>query len=217
MHKIKRLKRYNKELSYIDALIRGDGSLVRNGYKIELADKCLGIHTKVINPRFKNIFGLRLHLRKKGNGWTSVIKSKQLYEFLNKELKIPSGEKSKTVRIPFQVSHSKDIKIKIWHLKGWMDAEGSVQCKKYKTCVTPRISFSCKNKEVRDGLANIFKQAGKKLKTELPVWIWKDKNGTFGFELAGPKAVGNYVKHVGFDHPDKKRKISLLLKNYKPS
>lgn len=217
MHKIKRLKRYSKELAYIDALIRGDGSLVRNGFKIELADKCLEIHTQIINPRFQKIFGLRLHVRKKGNGWTSVIKSKQLYQFLNKELKIPNGEKSKTVKIPSQVLYSNDIKIKLWHLKGWMDAEGAVQCKKYKTCVTPRISFSCKNERVRDGLAKILKQASEKLKTDLSVWIWKDKNGTFGFELAGPKAVDNYVKYVGFDHPDKKQKISLLLKNYKPS
>lgn len=211
MHKIRIPKNYSKDLAYIDALIRGDGTLVRNGFKIEFSDSCYEMHKDVILPKMKKLFGIDFHLRKKGNGWTSVIKSKELFHFFKDSLGVPSGEKSKIVKIPNQVMRADNIEVMKNHVRGWMDAEGAVQYKKYKSCTMPRASFRCASRNVRDGLVKLLRR----INSDLRVWVWDDKYGIYNIEFAGPVVVSNFVKHINFEHPEKKKRILALLKNYK--
>lgn len=211
MYKIRIPNRYDKNLAYIDALIRGDGTLVKNGFKIEFSDSCYEMHKNIILPKMKKLFGIDLHLRKKGNGWTSVIKSKELFQFFTETLKVPAGEKSKIVKIPAQVMRTNKIDIMKNHVRGWMDAEGAVQYKKCKTCILPRASFRCASRNVRDGLVKLLRR----INSDLRVWVWDDKYGIYNIEFAGPIVVSNFVKHIDFEHPGKRFRILTLLKNYK--
>ena len=64
-YSISKPKSYDQEVSYLDAEIRGDGSLVLNGRKIEISDKDLKMHEEILVPKSKKVFGLTLHVRKK--------------------------------------------------------------------------------------------------------------------------------------------------------
>src|SRR5438445_9049360 len=213
-YSITKPKSYDQEVSYLDAEIRGDGSLVLNGRKIEISDKDLRMHEEILVPKIKKVFGLTLHVHKKGNGWTSQIKSKELFDYLTKILKIPSGEKSEILTLPQIVFETPDVEIQKNHLRGWMDAEGNIKYKLNKVVVTPRLSLGVKSKNVRDGLVKLIKILEKKLNSEFPVWTWKSKDGIYHFEFAGPKSVINYMKLIGLSHPSKKVRIESLINNY---
>lgn len=213
-YSINKPKKYDEELSYLDAEIRGDGTLVASVNKLEISDKDFRMHSEVVVPKIQKIFGITMHIRKKGNGWTSSIRSKELFNYLTNILKIPAGEKSGILTLPPMIFRTQNIEIQINHLKGWMDAEGIVQYKKNKVIVTPRLGLGVKSKKVRDGLVRLLKLLGKKMKVEFPVWIWRSKNGMYHFEFAGPKSVINYMKFIGLSHPTKKEKIKSLINNY---
>ena len=213
IYEIKIPESYNEDLAYIHALICGDGTLVRNGYRIQISDKNLEMHERIIKPKFKRLFGIEIRIVKKGNGWVSEIKSKNLFAYLSDQLKIPIGEKSHRVTVPNQLFNVA-ISVQKSYFQGWMDAEGSVRSRKYKTVITPKIEFATKSKNVFNGLIRILDLLGKNYGVQLRVWTWKDKKEIFRFELAGPQVVINYSKFVGFQHPHKKEKIRKLLINY---
>ena len=213
IYKIKIPETYNEDLAYVHALVCGDGTLVRNGYRIQISDKNLEMHEKIIKPKFKRLFGIEMRIVKKGNGWVSEIKSKNLFAYLSDQLKIPIGEKSHLITVPDRVFEM-PVSVQKSCFQGWMDAEGSVRSRKYKTVTTPKIEFATKSKSVFNSLIRILDLLGKHYGVHLRVWTWKDKKGIFRFELAGPRAVINYSKFVGFQHSHKKEKIEKLLGNY---
>lgn len=212
-YRIIKHKNYSAEMAYFDAVIRGDGTLTKNGFRIQISDKDYFMHVEVLQPLFEKLFGLKARVVKKGNGWVTEIKSKELFEYLNLVLKIPIGVKSAIVTIPDKLFYS-NIEVQKSHLRGWMDAEGAVRYKKYKSCTTPRLGFATKSKNVRDGLIKILENIGKHHRKNLSAWKWKSTDETYQFEIAGPEAVYNYMKVVGLRHPSKKQRIDNLINNY---
>ena len=144
------------ELAYIHAVILGDGTLTKNGKRLQISDRCHEMHKDVLRPMITRLFGIEPRIVKKGNGWITEIKSIELFNFLTKEMGIPSGKKSYIVKIPDWIL-SGDSEIKRSHLMGWMDAEGSVKYKIFKSSIMPRLDFGCMSQNIRDGLMDILK------------------------------------------------------------
>ncbi len=96
----------------------------------------------------------------------------------------------------------------------YIDAEGGVRYRINKKVITPRLGLGVKNKKIRDDLVTLLQKIGKVINIKFPVWTWESKDGTYHFEFAGPKTVVNYMKYIGFYHPDKKERIENLINNY---
>lgn len=201
------------ELAYIHAVILGDGTLTGNGKRLQISDRCHKMHTDVLKPIIKKTFNIEPRIVQKGNGWITEIKSIELFNFLNRELKIPVGKKSYIVEIPEWVLKGTP-EIKKSHVIGWMDAEGAVKYKIFKSSVMPRLDFGCKSLAATNGLLRLIEDLERHFQTELPIWKWKSQDGTYHFEFAGPKAVRNYMKNIGLRQHCKKNKVSGLIEKY---
>jgi hypothetical protein len=133
-----------------------------------------------------------------------VIRSKDFLEFLTNSLGIPLG-KNKTYNgsIPTKIFNS-DLQTILWHIGGWIDAEGSSKIKtfrsKHRIYKYPCIEIESVNKKFLNQIALLSKLANvaSTKPTLLRRKYHKNQKRRFGISWNGVKKCSlllNYMKH----------------------
>lgn len=192
----------NKWISYLSGLISGDGNIQK--YFTRIVDE----HKEnliCVDSILKEQFSLPTKLRKEyDKKWLLEINSRIITEFFNKVLEIPIGSKNK-IEIPTLIKESRP-EIKHAYIKGWMDAEGSVeQWFKTKDKWYPRICFKVKNKEIWEWITKELQI----LNIHISKFI--DKEESYRFQISRAESINLYFKHIGFFYPTKLNKIKRLI------
>ncbi len=198
------------EISYLVGFIGGDGNLSER--RTTLIDKNLEFHENVIRKKFKEAFGTvpvisPMKTRKGMTTYRSRVNSKDVYLFFSEQLGIPTRRKTFEMQTPKDIMNSSQ-EIFSEYIKGWMDAEGWVTTKKVprktKTYTYPKVAFNVANENIRNELVGMLRKIG------IEPSIWKSGN-MFGLQIIGLEKVSRYKELVGFEHPDKIRKLNILL------
>ena len=203
------------ELAYTIGVIGGDGSLTEN--RISVTDKNEEFHNFILKPIFQKLFNTnpvissyRTHIGNKT--FRTRINSIEAYKLYTEFFQIPNG-KAKTfeMKTPKQITSASNEIVKEY-IKGWMDAEAWITFKKIKRPIKqyiyPKIAFNVKNKTIRNELVDLLAR----FKIKSSSW---ESNGMFGFQIIGFEKVHRYNKKIGFNHPDKIRKMLSCLSEAK--
>ena len=199
-----------QEIAYLVGFIGGDGNLSER--RTALIDKNLEFHKTVLRKKFEKAFGIvpiisPMKTRKGRTTYRSRVNSKEIHAMFSENLRIPIRNKTFEMKTPQEITDSSK-EIFSEYIKGWMDAEGWVTTKttirKTKTYVYPKIAFNVANKCIRDELVAMLRKIG------IEPSIWKSGN-MLGFQIIGFEKVNRYEELVGFEHPDKIRKLHILF------
>jgi len=198
------------ELSYIIGLIGGDGNLSEK--RTTITDKNFEFHETVIRNKFKKTFVIipiisPMKTKKGKITYRSRINSKTAHKIFSEEFHLQTNKnKTFSMRTPTEIMNARK-EIFSEYIKGWMDAEGWVTTKKVKrknkTYMYPRIAFNVSNENIRNELVLLLNNLG------INPSIWKSGK-MFGFQIIGVEKVKKYKEFVGFEHPDKIKKLDNL-------
>lgn len=191
----------NKDIAYLAGLISGDGNI--QNYFTRIVDQYKE-NLQCAEVILKRQLKLPTTLRKeKDNKWLLEINSKVVSEFFEKVIGVPIGSKD-NINVP-QIIKKARSEIKLAYIKGWMDAEASVeQWFKTKEKWYPRICFKIKNKK-------IWKWMTKELETyNICVSKYIDKENSYRFQINRRDSIKSYLMFVGFLYPTKLKKLKKL-------
>lgn len=152
-----------EELSFLSALIIGDGHLKKSKFQIsfECTNRDLVIFLRTICKRLFNrefnINDVKLRPLKK-QSFHMCIDSKAIYNLLNLVFEIPIGKKSDIVKIPLIILNSKDESIKAAFILGIMATEGGNRRR--------GLGLSSASKELRDNTMTTLESMGIKVLTD---------------------------------------------------
>lgn len=161
----------------------------------------------------KNEYGLEID--QKSLQWLETVQ-KYLIKAYNKKSRIRKTKKgyfrlnvySKNIYLELRRFHkSPDLVLKqnkkfhIGFLKGIFDAEGSIRFERY------HITLSSKNPKTISVVMKLLHTFS--IKTGKP---FKDRNSVISIPFYGKENIIKFEKLIGFRHPDKKKRLELLLK-----
>ena len=164
--------------------------LNRSDYTIEFDQKNFQ-WLEVISKKFEYIFNKKGSLTKtKRNFFRLRIYSKEIFMKLEKERKNI-----------FRLILKEPKKCKVNFLRGVFDAEGSVHRNRYSITLTNK-----KSKVINTSIKLLHEMGINTGK------IWVDKrNDVKSFSIFGKENLINFKKNIGFNHPEKSKKLSKLL------
>lgn len=158
----------SKHLAYLLGVIGGDGTIhVKKGkqYLISISDKNRDFHFEVLQPIFVSEFGYNTSIvyDKSRNSWYTIVRNRAITETIMKFGYSSGRTKTYTDKIPERIMTSgKDVKL--WHLAGWIDAEGTSKIKRFrikgKVYAYPCVEMESVNKNYINGLNEISKDIG---------------------------------------------------------
>ncbi|MBU1974430.1 MAG: LAGLIDADG family homing endonuclease [Nanoarchaeota archaeon] len=220
----------NPKLARLVADLTSDGHLQIQGHRhiASFYSKSIS-EIKSVERKFIELFNIKgkLYLDQRPVGKNpNPIKRYKIF-FISKPISIflrdigtPVGNKTNN---PFEVPNwifKGNPNLKIAYLKGLYDAEGSIFCIKNKRW---RMSLRmAKNKEILDSGIKYFEQIRSMLKEfkikSSPVRCYKlniRKDGSISYNVhidIEKSSFRNFLKYVGFDHPEKRKKLLYALR-----
>ena len=220
-------KQISEDLAYLCGIIAGDGSI---GYRRQKNEYCLKVvgnpkdekefYHQIIGPKFEKVFGMlpkmKYHDSKTTYGFS--VYSKTIYLYLVDYIKLPSGVKYATLKIPEIFLKSSNLTIAF--IRGVFDTDGCICFKKRnkKYANYPNISISSKSesfiKEISDFLRIIdlkfshpyeYKQIDPRFKAGYAI--------THRLEIHGHSNLKIWLDKIGFfspKHLEKIKRYSML-------
>jgi intein/homing endonuclease len=221
----------NPELARLVADITGDGHLQVQGWRylasffsknLEEIKSFEERSQKLFNVTPKRYVDSRKTWKGSGTRYQSFIISKSVVLFL-RDIGIPVGNKTNNpFRVPSWV-YEGSSEMKSAYLRGLYDNEGTIYSNKENKNIRWRIDLKmAKNKEILYHGIEFFEQLRKMLldlgvKTSPVNYsklnIRKDKSISMYLRITIEKSsFRNFLKYIGFDHPEKQKKLLFALK-----
>ena len=142
------------------------------------------------------------------------INSNILNEYLVNQFNLPRGRK-KNLSVPN--SFKQDKNILRWYLVGLYDADGTLP-KNGTTCKQLFIDITLKDKELVQDIKNILKETFSIETLKLYKRVAKSPHSdyiseTWELRIRRRSEILKFLKEVGFFHPHKHRRMTLILKD----
>ncbi len=197
----------NKEiLAYLVGIISGNGRLEINKPLITMIDKNKQFIANVVAPYVSRVVGKNpsIFYDEDTETWKIVIESTDFWKLLNSEYLVPLGDKAEILVVPRKISQS-SIKVQKAYIRGWLDVKGHLRVIKKSTRSYFRLEFDTKSKPIRDFISR-----------RLNKWNITTKNytkeKTYGFKITDYTSLIRYKNIIGFKHPEKRKKLNILLR-----
>lgn len=195
------------ELAYIAGFIIGDGNLSEK-YLIRAVEEnkrfMKNVFLKVFHKAFNKL--PKIYFDRFNNSYVAYLHSKEIWNVFVNELNIPTGKKSKIVRIPTPIMNS-DVLSKASFLSAIFDAEGSVVEVKdpiHHPNGYPRIQLKVYNHKLAKDIFDLLIQFESKPK----LYLYSD----FAvIHINGRKNCKSFLEKIGFKHPLKNEKLNIFL------
>lgn len=169
----------------------GDGclSLNKNYFSVKTNKKEREYMKSFIFPLYKKLYNLDLKLMELESVVGFEIYSAAFFEFKNKILKIPYGNKVEKILVPDAVLKTKNKQIYCAFIRGLFDTDGCVNIIKSKSNY-PVVTFTIKSQ----GLINQVKEMLVRLGFIPSAGRWK-------IDLNGHIMVNKWLKEIGSNNP----------------
>ena len=193
------------EIAYVTGFLIGDGNLSKS-YLIRAVEENKNFaeyFAGVFSEAFKSV--PKIYFDSHNNSFVIYKYSKEIWEFFVKQLNIPNGTKSRTVRTPVEIMKSKES-IKSAFLSGIFDAEGTVTnyFGSHNRNGYLKIQFKVCNKELAKEVFELLKS----LDCIARLYEYSE------FSLISIHGKNNcrvFREKIGFKHPTKNDKLNRLL------
>ena len=207
----------NEEIARCIAKLSGDGNVYvgKKGTRryARYSNTCETLRTR-FKLDIRKIFG-NIHLTEGvTNTGTSFVQTNRT-EIVDFFLKYLTSYKSKDIFIPIEIKKASNS-IKSAYLQALYDDEGS-----------PRLRIAKKLREWKRNISlssnsiQVIRDAKEMLEQDFGIFcnrIYENmqfgKNSSFVIEMTGKKNFELFKKHISFEHPKKKKIISLMLESY---
>ncbi len=217
----------NSSLARIVADITGDGNLQIQGWRYITSFTSKHIEEiHAVNQRFKSAFAVegkiyvddRVSVKspRSGRRYRLCIISKPVALFL-KEIGTPVGNKTNIAfSIPSWIIES-NSNTKSAYLRGLFDNEGSIFCRNNGRWqmgfrMVKNQNLLEEGKDYLNQIRTLLSEFGVKSSPVRGAPLNIRKDGTQSFELVfniEKSSFRNFLKHIGFDHPEKREKLLL--------
>lgn len=194
----------NEDLNYLMGFIIGDGNL-SSKYLVRAVEENKEFIQEIFARKFSKVFKRmpKIYFDSYNNSFVAYVHSKKIWTIF-KHLGIPSGNKSRIVRVPKTVKE--DSKLRCSLLCGLFDAEGSVIEMKdshHKNGYL-RIQMKVHNHGLAKDVFEVLSLEG--IKSNL-----YEYNDFSMIHINGKKQASIFVEKIGFEHPIKAKKLRALL------
>lgn len=193
-----------EDLGYLMGFIIGDGNL-SSKYLVRAVEENEKFVREVFVRKFSNVFNRepKVYFDAYNNSYVAYVNSKAIWMAL-RELGIPSGDKSKTVRVPQSTKNNSKMRRAI--ASGLFDAEGSIVVMKdsHHKNGYPRIQLKVHNHGLAEDIFEILESEGIKSK------LYNYAEFSM-IQINGKKQLSVFSDRIGFQHPIKAKKLSVLL------
>jgi len=203
--KIKLPKKMSEELAEEIGVHMGDGCLSynKNYFSVKCNKKEEKYFIDYLFKLYNHLYNLDLKLMRLSSVSGFEIYSRAIFEFKNKVIGLPYGEKVWRLNIPQPIIETKNRRIYCSFIRGLFDTDGCVYIR-YKRY--PIISITIKSKILINQLADMFKKLG---------FIPAVYNHTI--TLNGPTMLEKWLKEIGSNNPkniDRLKKASSIVGQY---
>jgi len=164
-------------------------------------------YLKRIVSLIKRNFNVNPHIQVRGRGLRVTCYSKNMYEFLTKNLGLPSGEKSSIIKIPTVFLKKKHIIKAV--IRGIFDTDGSIVWDKRKIYKKPypRLCITTVSKELAKQLKSLLKNLGFRVCLREVKRRKEYYRKAFYIELYGFEQLRRWCKEIGFSNPKHIRRL----------
>ena len=213
------MNRLNYNLAELVGVIIGDGSILYNKekriYRLEIAGNAtedieyFNKLKEIINKisLSKNRAKIRFRKHKLGKSITLYINNKNFIKYLIQKLKLPSGKKTFSIKIPQKFLNwnvSKHI------LRGIFESDGSIYFSKSKLIKYPnypRIEIKTSSKNLKKQIVKLLEQNNFKVQT-----LDSNSDKTTKIYISGDIMLNKWVKEIGVSSIKNQSKIALFKK-----
>lgn len=183
----------------------GDGTLSKKKYYFSIrSDKREeGYFTKFLFQVYKKLFNINLDLLKRQQICGFELGSRAIYEFKNKVIGLPIGEKKDRIKVPSCIIKSKNKEIFYSFLRGIFDTDG---CITFRHGRYPLISIQISSQELINKLGFMLFKLG----------FLFYKSG-YTIRISGPVMVEKWIKEIGSHNPkhiNKFKKAGSIIGQY---
>lgn len=195
----------NEDVAYVAGFVIGDGNLSKN-YLVRAVEEdasFMRLFSEVFHKAFNE--KPKIYFDRFNHSFVAYIYSKSIWEFLVNELDIPSGNKSRIVRIPSNIKNS-ETKIKTGFLSGIFDAEASIMRTKdsHHPNGYTRIQFKVHNNKLAEDIYDLL------IELNFRPRIYKYTEFSM-VNLHGKQQCQLFLEKIGFRHPIKSEKLKRFL------
>ena len=154
-------KEMSLELAEETGIHLGDGclSINRKYFSVKTNKKEEGYMLNFLFPLYKKLYNLDLRLMRLPSVVGFEICSKALFNFKNKTLNIPYGNKVEKIKVPQTILESKNKGIYSAFIRGLFDTDGCVYMVKSKDNY-PVLSFTIKSEQLMKEVAEMLRKMG---------------------------------------------------------
>src|SRR3989344_3735986 len=194
-------EKMSKELAEEIGIHLGDGclSLGKNYFSAKGTNLEVEYYQNYIKSLYKKLYNLNLNVKQFDSVSGFEIYSKGLFEFKNKVLGIPYGEKVERIEIPKEILDSKNKEIYRACIRGIFDTDGCIYLSKEDTYTV--LSITIKSKKLIDQLEDMLKKLG-----FLPTkYKWS-------LYLNGVILLKKWVNEINSNNPIKKEQLEEAIK-----
>lgn len=203
----------SKQFARCLAKISGDGNLCK--YYLRYSNTCDFLREE-FKEDMKSEFGYTHFCEGAGNSGTKFVQvhGKGIVEKFLKEM---DDFRSCFVSVPQRIVHSKNLSVISAYLRALYDDEGCVALRLYrKTNEWKRNITLTSNSvkllmQVKDILFLKFDINSNKI---IPNATNRDRDKSFVLAISGRENISKFKRGIGFKHPQKKEKISLMIASY---
>ena len=194
-------------LAYLVGVVSGSGKLEVNRPNIVIIDKNEQFIANTIVPYIRRIVGRdpSIAYDKGTKMWRVVVESIDFWKMLNVEYLIPLGDKSEILVVPRIISQGA-IKVQKAYIKGWLDVKAHLKIIKRGTHSYPKLIFKTKSKPIRDFIS-------KRLNTWNITTKSYARKRFYEFQIADCTNLIRYKNIIGFKHPERRKKLNLILRH----
>ena len=152
-------------------------------------------------PIIQKIFSVTPHIKVRGRGLRITCYSKEMYEKITQNLKLPSGKKSTIVKIPEVFLRRKKVMKAI--LRGIFDTDGTIVWDKRKIYRKPypRLSISTVSEKLARQTSSLLKELGFRVCFRKVKRRKKVRNQAYYIELYGFDQLKKWIDEIGFSNP----------------
>ncbi len=184
-------KQMSPELAEEIGVHLGDGCLSFNKkyFSVKISKKEKDYMTNFLFPLYKDLYNIDLRLMELESVVGFEIYSQALFDFKNKVLDIPYGNKIERIKVPKKIIESRNKKTYIGFIRGLFDTDGCVSFSKSKKNY-PTVTFTIKSQH----LIREVKEMLIKLGFIPSVGKWK-------IDLNGKLMVEKWLKEISSNNP----------------
>ncbi|MBI4919443.1 hypothetical protein HY837_05910 [archaeon] len=204
------------QLAELIGIIMGDGYLYNNFNKYIIGivgdpvkEKEYFLH---IQKLIKNVFNKDVNAKVRGRGLRIVFGSKEIFNFLTKEIGLPYGQdKCERIKIPEKINS--DWTLARHTIRGLYDTDGSVFVSNKKRAPNyPTIELTSTSKSLLEQVKNTLNNQGFRT-SNIRSYKYKNPNARISHKLSlnGRKNLIEWLEKISFSNP-RKLKIAQEIK-----